>query len=124
VPNILPPLHLDTTDRPWPVAKADAIICINMIHIAPWAATMALMVGAADLLGPGAPLYLYGPYRRAGQHTSDSNRAFHDQLQAQNPAWGVRDLDAVSDLAQAAGFTAPAIAQMPANNFSVVFRRR
>lgn len=124
VPNILPPLHLVTTEQPWPVTKADAIICINMIHIAPWAAAEGLMRGAAALLAAGAPLYLYGPYMRDGKHTAESNRDFDRQLRAQNPEWGVRDLAAVTDLACAAGFSAPDVFEVPANNLSVVFRRR
>ncbi|WP_303979799.1 DUF938 domain-containing protein [Dongia mobilis] len=124
VANILPPLRLDTTEQPWPVLEADAILCINMIHIAPWAAAEGLLAGAAALLRQGAPLYLYGPYKRGGRHTADSNAAFDDQLRAQNPAWGVRDLEKVADLAESLGFSAPRITEMPANNLSVVFRRR
>ena len=124
VANILPPRRLDATERPWPVEAADAILCINMIHIAPWAATEGLLAGAAALLQPGAPLYLYGPYKRGGRHTADSNQAFDDQLRAQNPAWGVRDLEKVADLAESLGFSAPSITEMPANNLGVVFRRR
>ncbi|MBK8160239.1 MAG: DUF938 domain-containing protein [Rhodospirillaceae bacterium] len=124
VANILPPLRLDATERPWPIETADAILCINMIHIAPWAAAEGLLAGAAALLRSGAPLYLYGPYKRGGRQTADSNQAFDDQLRAQNPAWGVRDLEKVADLAESLGFSAPSITEMPANNLSVVFRRR
>jgi len=124
VANVLPPRRLDVTERPWPVEAADAILCINMIHIAPWAATEGLLAGAAPLLRQGAPLYLYGPYKRGGRHTADSNQAFDDQLRAQNPAWGVRDLEKVADLAESLGLSAPSITDMPANNLSVVFRRR
>ena len=123
VPNVLPPFWLETLAQPWPVAAVDAVICINMIHIAPWAAAEGLMTGAASVLAPGAPLYLYGPYQRDGRHTSESNRDFDRQLQERNPAWGVRDLDLVADLARAAGFSTPAVTAMPANNLSVVFRR-
>jgi len=123
VPNILPPLRLSTTDQPWPVTAADAILCINMIHISPWAATEGLMRGAAGLLRPGAPLYLYGPYKQEGRHTAPSNEAFDRQLKNQNPAWGVRDLEAVRDLAKSAGFLAPRLTEMPANNLSLVFYR-
>lgn len=123
VPNILPPLRLLTTDQPWPVTAADAILCINMIHISPWASTEGLMRGAGSLLQPGGVLYLYGPYRRGGGHTAPSNEAFDRQLKDQNPAWGVRDLEAVTDLAKSAGFRAPEITEMPANNLSLVFHR-
>ncbi|MBI2255436.1 MAG: DUF938 domain-containing protein [Proteobacteria bacterium] len=123
-PNILPPLHLDVMADKWPIAAADAVICINMIHISPWDATKALMCGAADCLVSGAPLYLYGPYKRHQQHTAPSNAAFDAQLRARNPDWGVRDLGDVAACAAAAGFSAPEAFEMPANNLSVVFRRR
>jgi len=124
VPNILPPLHLDVTGGTWPIAAADAVICINMIHISPWKSTEGLMAGAARLLAQGGVLYLYGPYKRDRRHTADSNQAFDETLRAQNPAWGVRDLGDVSACAAAAGFAAPEVFEMPANNLSVVFRRR
>jgi hypothetical protein len=123
VANVLAPLRLDVTAQPWPVQSADAVLCINMIHISPWGATIGLMRGAAKILPPGAPLYLYGPYRRGGAHTAPSNADFDASLKARDPAWGVRDLEAVAAAAQAAGFTAPEITQMPANNLSLVFRR-
>jgi len=105
------------------VAAADAVLCINMIHIAPWAAAVGLFAGTARILPSGAPLYLYGPYRRGGAHTAPSNEAFDHQLKARDPAWGVRDLEAVAALA-AADFSGPEITEMPANNLSLVFRRR
>jgi hypothetical protein len=121
--NVAPPVRLDAAAADWPIASADAVICINMIHIAPWSAAIGLMRGAAAILPQGAPLYLYGPYQRDGAHTAASNAAFDASLRAQDPAWGVRDLDAVMDLALAAGFTAPEVIAMPANNLSLVFRR-
>ncbi|MGO9390141.1 DUF938 domain-containing protein [Rhodoblastus sp.] len=121
--NILAPLALDAATAPWPVAKADAIICINMIHISPWAATEGLFAGARTLLPEGAPLYLYGPYRRNGAHTAPSNSAFDESLRAQNPGWGVRDLETVAACAARAGFGEPQVVEMPANNLSVIFRR-
>jgi hypothetical protein len=120
--NVLPPLALDATQTPWPIARADAVLCINMIHISPWAATVGLFENARVLLGAGAPLYLYGPYKRGGAHTAPSNAQFDAGLRAQNPEWGVRDLEAVADLARRAGFTGPEIVEMPANNLSVIFR--
>lgn len=124
VGNVLPPVALDAAARPWPVTAADAILCINMIHISPWAATQGLMAGAAALLSPGAPLYLYGAYKRGGRHTAPSNEAFDRDLRARDPSWGVRDLEAVAALAAAHGFGPPEVVDMPANNLSVVFRRR
>jgi cyclopropane fatty-acyl-phospholipid synthase-like methyltransferase len=121
--NVRPALALDVTAQPWPVAEADAVVCINMIHISPWAATLGLMRGAALVLPAGGVLFLYGPYRRSGAHTADSNAAFDENLRGRNPAWGIRDLEAVADAAKAEGFGAPAVVAMPANNFSVIFRR-
>ena len=122
--NLLPPLPLDVCDLPWPVSRIEAVVCINMIHIAPWTAAKGLMAGAAGLLGPGAVLYLYGPYMEDGRHTAPSNAAFDASLEAQNPDWGVRDLGDVRDLANEHGFEFVERVAMPANNLSVVFRRR
>jgi SAM-dependent methyltransferase len=114
-------LHADAAD--WPIASADAVICINMIHIAPWEAAVGLMRGAARILPPGGVLFLYGPYRRDGRHTAPSNQAFDMSLRARNPAWGVRDLEAVAALAESQGFASPLIQEMPANNHSLIFHR-
>jgi SAM-dependent methyltransferase len=121
--NVRAPLALDVFDRLWPLAHADAVLCTNMIHVAPWAAAQALIAGAADVVNDGGVLFLYGPFRRFGRHTAPSNAAFDAQLRAKDPAWGVRDLEAVADLATAAGFTLADVVDMPANNVSVVFRR-
>lgn len=120
--NVLPPLAFHVQDK-WPIDAADAVVCINMIHIAPWEATPALLRGAARILSPGAPLYLYGPYRQKGVVTAASNEAFDADLKSRNPAWGLRKLEDVADLARTAGFSAPEVTLMPANNLSVVFRR-
>lgn len=121
--NLRPPLALDAAAPSWPVTTADAVLCINMIHISPWAATEGLMRGAAAILPPGGPLYLYGPYRRAGVATAPSNEAFDRDLRGRDPSWGLRALEDVASLAAAAGLSAPAVTEMPANNLSVVFRR-
>ena len=121
--NILPQILLDAAAPAWPVAAADAIICINMIHISPWAATVGLMRGAAALLPAGAPLYLYGPYKQGDVHTAPSNEAFDASLRARDSRWGVRDLGEVAALAAEAGFSPPTTIQMPANNLSVLFIR-
>ena len=123
LPNLRPPLALDAAAPDWPLDRADAVVCINMIHIAPWAAGLGLLRGAARLLPPGGPLILYGPYRQGGRHTAPSNAAFDAGLRAQDPDWGVRDLEAVAEAAVAAGFGAPEIAAMPANNLALAFRR-
>jgi SAM-dependent methyltransferase len=122
--NLLAPLDLDVMREPWPIAAADAIVCINMIHIAPWEATLALMQGAGTRLATSGVLVTYGPYRRGGAHTAPSNAAFDADLRARNPAWGVRDMEAVETLAEAAGLVCEARVPMPANNFSLVFRKR
>jgi Protein of unknown function (DUF938) len=123
LPNLRAPLALDATDERWPVERADAIVNINMIHIAPWRACEGLMRGAARLLPPGAPLVLYGPFRRGGRHTAPSNEAFDRGLRAQDAAWGVRDLDEVAATAAAQGLALDEIVEMPSNNLSVIFRR-
>jgi Protein of unknown function (DUF938). len=120
--NLRDPLDLDAAARNWPLDRADAVVCINMIHIAPWAAGLGLLDGAARLLPAGAPLLLYGPFMRDGRHTAPSNAAFDDNLKARNPAWGVRDLGEVERAA--AGFTLAEVVEMPANNLTVVLRRR
>lgn len=121
--NIRAPLDLDASSASWPIAQCDAIVCINMIHISPWAATEGLFAQASRLLPAGAPLYLYGPYKRQGAHTAPSNAAFDADLRARNPGWGVRDLETVADLARRTGFEGPEIVEMPANNLSLIFRR-
>ncbi len=121
--NVAPPLALDVRQRPWPVQAIDAILCINMIHIAPWEAALALLAEAGRLLPASGVLYLYGPYRRDGRDTAPSNAAFDADLRQRNPEWGVRDLEAVQRHAGAAGLALQEIVEMPANNLSVIFRR-
>jgi SAM-dependent methyltransferase len=124
VDNIAPPLLLDVEREPWPVSAADAIVNINMIHIAPWSAAEALFRGAARLLSPSGVLYLYGPFKRGGRHTAERNQRFDERLRGEDPRWGVRDVDDLAALASAAGFAPAEIIEMPANNLSLVFRRR
>jgi len=123
--NVRPPLALDVQMQPWPLAApVSAIVCINMIHIAAPSATTALFEGARRCLDPrGAGLLLlYGPFRQGGRHTAASNAAFDESLRAENPAWGVRDLEAVTAEAAAHGFARTAVVPMPANNLCVAFR--
>jgi hypothetical protein len=122
--NVLPPVYLDAASSTWPVDRADAILCINMVHISPWGATEGLMRGAALLLAPRAPLVLYGPYRRPGVATAPSNEAFDLSLRSRNAEWGLRDLDAVTAEAEARGLALDRICEMPANNLTIVLRRR
>lgn len=123
LPNMRAPLALDVTAAPWPINYADAVTCINMIHIAPWEATLGLVAGAARIIPPGGLLFLYGPYKRAGQHTAPSNAEFDASLRERDARWGVRDLETVAAEATAMGFAAPMIEAMPANNLSLIFRR-
>jgi Protein of unknown function (DUF938) len=121
--NVRPPFILDVSQPPWPIASVDGIICINMVHISPWNASVGLMKGAGAILSPASPLYLYGPFKREGIPTAPSNEAFDRSLRDHEPTWGLRDLGAVAAMAQSAGFSEPVITEMPANNLSVVFRR-
>ncbi len=123
LPNLRAPRELDVRARTWPIAAADAIVCINMVHISPWTATLALLAGAARVLPSGAPLVLYGPYHVGGNPTAPSNAAFDESLRARNPEWGVRHLEDVERAANAAGFALAETIPMPANNFTLVFRR-
>ena len=121
--NIRPALALDATAQQWPGTAADAVLCLNMIHIAPWAAALGLLRNAGSVLGQNGMLFLYGPFKRGGLHTAPSNAAFDLDLRARDPQWGIRDLEAVAAEAASFGFSAPLVEEMPANNLSVVFRR-
>ncbi len=129
VQNIAAPLDLNVGDSVWPMeqdgseAGVAAIVSINMIHIAPWASCLGLLDGAGRLLTRDGVLYLYGPFKIGGTHTAPSNAAFDRSLRSQDPTWGVRDLDEVAVAAAARGLTLAERIAMPANNFSVVFRR-
>lgn len=123
-PNLRAPIALDVTAPSWPLTRADAVISINMIHIAPWTAAQGLMAGALWLLPAGGVLYLYGPFKENGLHTAPSNAAFDESLKARDPAWGVRDAGDVRALAERHGFDFVERVAMPANNLSLVFRRR
>lgn len=127
LPNLLEAVPLDVLEPTWPAAAAaaavDAILCVNLVHISPWPATAGLMRGAGRLLPAGAPLILYGPYRRAGLATAPSNEAFDASLKARNPEWGLRDLRAVEEEAERRGFRLERVVDMPANNLTILFRR-
>lgn len=121
--NVSTPLGLDAAQSSWTVGDAAAIICINMLHISPWAATIGLMRGAGQILSSGGILYLYGPFRRAGCAVEPSNEAFDQDLRSRDPRWGLRDLGAVIECAADHGLTFESTVEMPAYNLSVVFRR-
>jgi len=120
--NIAAPLALDAAAVDWPIDHADAILCINMVHISPWSATLGLLAGAARLLAPGAPLILYGPYIEPDVPTAEGNLAFDASLRARDPMWGLRYLDAVKAAAAASGLTFTERRAVPANNLMLLFR--
>lgn len=119
--NVRPALELDATAPAWPLAEADAVVCCNMIHIAPWSACEGLLSGAARVLPAGGPLCLYGPFAQGGEHTAASNASFDASLRARDPSWGVRDLDDV--VAASPAFSLRQVIEMPANNLTVVLER-
>lgn len=123
LPNLRAPIALDVTAEVWPVAAADAVVAINMLHIAPWAAALGLVRGAARVLGPGGVLCTYGPYRFDGRFTAPSNESFDASLRARDPDWGVRDVRDIEAAAAAVGFALAEVVAMPTNNHTLVFRR-
>jgi SAM-dependent methyltransferase len=122
LPNLMAPLALDAAAADWPVSRADAVVAVNLVHISPWSTTEGLVRGARRVLPVDGVLYLYGAYREGGAHTSPGNAAFDEDLRRRNPTWGVRDLEAVRDLAAAHGLGLEERIPMPANNLSLVFR--
>ena len=119
--NLLPALDVDVTTAEWPVRTADAIICINMVHISPWSASEGLFAGAERLLPAAGVLFLYGPYKRDGRHTAPSNEAFDTSLRERNSAWGIRNLEDLVGLGAQASLALREVVDMPANNLSLVF---
>ncbi|MCJ2542129.1 DUF938 domain-containing protein [Thermostichus vulcanus] len=128
--NLRPPIPLDVRDPIWPVETPSpdppttAMVSINLIHISPWASCLGLMAGAGRILPPDGILYLYGPFRCQGEHTAPSNAQFDASLRAENPEWGVRDLENVVEVAEQKGLILKEVIPMPANNLSVVFQRK
>lgn len=131
LPNLQPPLRIDLMDWNWPAkdapgilpASLTAIFCANVIHIAPWKVAEGLFAGAPKLLTAGGKLFLYGPFKKGGQHTAPSNENFDQSLRARNPEWGLRDMEAVRVLAERSGLSLLERIPMPANNFTLIFRR-
>jgi hypothetical protein len=121
LPNLRAPLRIDVTEPAWPIARADAIICINMVHISPWPATLGVFAGAERL---GAALvYLYGPYRFDGEFTAPSNVEFDRSLRSRDPSWGVRDVRDLEAASRDRGYVLDQVIAMPANNHSLIFER-
>jgi hypothetical protein len=131
LPNIRPPLRIDLSDPAWCPELHDgcgpgellAVFCANVIHIAPWRVAEGLFAGAGRSLRADGRLFLYGPFKRGGKHTAVSNAVFDSSLRANNPEWGVRDIEALQALADNAGLLLIEIAEMPANNLTLVFER-
>ena len=127
--NVRAPIFLDASSPDWPEgvlnewSAVDAIFNANMIHISPWAVAEGLFAGAGRVLESGGLLFLYGPFRVGGEHTSPSNMAFDESLRSRDPDWGVRDIERVDEVAQAAGLARVETYEMPANNQLLVFRR-
>jgi len=122
--NLRPALALDVMDETgWPEGPFNAVVCINMIHISPWAATEGLMRLAGRVLPVGGLLVTYGPYREAEVPLAPSNAAFDESLRARDPAWGLRDLEAVAATGKAEGLALTRRVEMPANNLMLLFRR-
>lgn len=123
--NLLEPVRLDAAaPDSWPVESAEAILCVNLIHIAPWEAAKGLMRGAGRLAPKGGRLFLYGPFREGGRFEAPSNAAFDADLRRRNPVWGVRDREAVVALAFREGLSLRERIVMPANNLVLMFEKR
>jgi SAM-dependent methyltransferase len=129
LPNLRPPLRIDLSDSRWcpemqnPTGPGEllAVFCANVIHIAPWRVAEGLFAGAGRYLRVGGRLFLYGPFKRGGEHTASSNAAFDKSLRDNNPEWGVRDIDDLEQLAKNAGLVLAECVAMPANNFTLIF---
>ena len=131
--GVLPPLKIDTSDDVWAceapevmeaIKPINAIVCINMIHIAPWEAGLGLIKGAGRILNKGGVFFLYGPYMRGGKHTAPSNEAFDDRLKGRDASWGLRDIDDVTATAKTHGLKLKKVMDMPANNFSIIYEKQ
>jgi hypothetical protein len=119
--NVRPAMQLDASSD-WPISHADAVICINMTHISPWAATLGLLRNAARVMPPSAVLFMYGPYNQHGVPLADSNAAFDMSLRQQNALWGLRYVEDIVEEADNVGLRLNRVIAMPANNLSLIFR--
>jgi len=124
VANVLPPKQLDAQATEWSIPKPAAILCINMVHISPWESSIGLFEKAGELLDPGAPLYLYGPYLRVDVETAPGNLAFERSLKSRDLRWGLRDVADMDALAVQNGFARESLIEMPSNNISLVYRKQ
>ena len=122
VERVRPAILLDATQETWSVQSADAVVCINMIHISPIESSRGLFRGASQILPPGAPLITYGPYKIDGKHTAPSNERFEEWLRSQDSRWGVRDVGELTTIASEYGMSLEERVAMPANNFVLIWR--
>jgi len=120
-PNLLPPVYLNVRDPEWPVKWADVILCINMVHISPWEASVGLLDGAARSLDVGGSLILYGPWLESGVPTAPSNAAFDQSLKSRDPRWGLRLVDDFAAQAKLSGLVLIGRQSMPSNNIMLRF---
>ena len=120
--NLRPAIALDAAQANWPIAAADAVLCVNMVHISPWSAAVGLFTGAGRILTSGAPLVLYGPFIEPGRETAPSNLAFDQSLKQRNSEWGLRNTADLDALAADHGLRRTARHAMPANNLVLVYR--
>lgn len=122
--NLRPPVRLDASAPDWPIARADALLSINMVHISPWASALGLLDGGARVLALGAPLILYGPWLRDDIDTAASNLEFDADLKRRDPAWGLRRVEDFQSAAHTRALILEQTRAMPANNLMLLFRRR
>ena len=123
LPNVRAPLSIDAASTDWPIDQADAVLSINMVHISPWTSALGLLAGADRLLGPGAPLILYGPWLKDDIETVPSNLDFDADLKRRDPAWGLRHVEEFDAAAARRGFTLEDVRRMPANNLMMLWRK-
>ncbi len=124
LPNLRPPIVLDTGKPAWPIERADAVLSINMVHISPWESALGLLAGAARLLPSGAPLILYGPWRQEGVAAAPTNLAFDEDLRRRDPTWGLRQVEEFAAAARECGLELLETRAMPANNLMLLLRRK
>jgi hypothetical protein len=120
VANVRSAMLLDAS-ADWPIAHADAVVCINMAHISPWAATVGLLRNAARILPQSAPLFIYGPFRQHDVPLAEGNATFDAALRQQNVEWGLRYVEDITKEARDVGLTLDQIIPMPSNNLSLIF---
>lgn len=129
--NVRAPLRIDLSAHDWCAEMRDgagpgallAVFCANVVHIAPWPVAEGLIAGAARYLRPDGRLFIYGPFRRGGQHTAVSNAVFDTSLREADPEWGVRDVEELERVGASVGLALMETLEMPANNLVLVFGR-